>query len=91
MTPEQIAKEIQHARDIKGLNPREAFLALADLTVSMLRMIDARRESGICFEHSYNEEILRIAVEPLAAQEFPPGPPMRPPADHLRLSQEVKC
>lgn len=78
MTPEQIAQEIQSARDGKGANPRDAFLALADLAVSVLRMIDARRESGVLFDRSYNEDVLRIAVEPLAAQEFPPGPPMRP-------------
>ena len=79
MTPEQIAKEIEYARNVEGSNPRAAFLALADLAVSVLRMIDKRRESGIAFDGSYNEEMLRIAVEPLTAQEFPPGPPMRPP------------
>lgn len=30
----------------------------------MLRMIDKRRESGIAFAGSYDEEVLRIAVEP---------------------------
>lgn len=78
MTPEQIAEEIRYARVVEGSNPRAAFLALADLAVSMLRMIDARRESGIKFDDSYNEDMLRIAVEPLAEQEFPPGPAMRP-------------
>ena len=78
MTPEQIAQEIQYARDVKGANPRDAFLALADLVVFVLRMIDVRRESGVNFDRSYNEDMLRIAVEPLAAQEFPPGPPMHP-------------
>jgi len=77
MTPEQIADELKYARDVEGSNPRAAFLALADLAVSVLRMIDARRESGVKFDTSYNENVLRIAVEPFAAQKFPPGPPMR--------------
>ena len=77
MTPEQIAKEIEYAQNVEGSNPRAAFLSLADLAVSMLRMIDKRRESGIVFDGSYNEEMLRIALEPLATQKFPPGPPMR--------------
>lgn len=77
MIPEQIAKELQYTPGAEGADPRAAFLALADLAVSVLRMIDARRESGISFESSYNEEVLRLAVAPLAAQKFPPGPPMR--------------
>ncbi len=55
----------------------ETLLSLADLSVSILRMIDARRERGIPFESSYNEQELRRALASMANQVFPPGPPMR--------------
>lgn len=81
MTPEQLADHLAHhikGRDeTKMLMGARAFVNLADLAVSVLRMIDARREAGVRFDASYNEDMLRIAVAPLAAQTFPPGPPMR--------------
>jgi hypothetical protein len=86
MSPEQLAQELRLARDRStagSTTDRATLLALADLAVSMLRMIDERRERGVRFDDSYNEDVLRIAVEPLAAQEFPPGPPMRPPLQGL--------
>lgn len=54
----------------------DALRSLADLSVSVLRMIDQRRERGIVFEDSYNEQELRRALASMADQKFPPGPPM---------------
>lgn len=60
MTPDQIAAELRHARDVEGANSRVAFLALADLVVDMLRRTALHGESG-------SEDALRRAVEPLEA------------------------
>lgn len=80
MTPEQLADEIAYAVD----NPRTvnmpALLELGYYAVSLLRMIDARREAGVKFDASYNEDMLRRVLAPLADQKFPPGPPMKPPS-----------
>jgi len=54
----------------------EALRSIADLSVSLLRMIDSRRERGIAFKPSYNEQELRRALASMASQAFPPGPPM---------------
>jgi len=84
MTAEQIdtilrSNARRHDRDPGGgVTPtEEALRSLARLSVSVLRMIDARREQGIPFDRSYNEEELRRALASMADQTFPPGPPMR--------------
>lgn len=56
----------------------KALRSLADLSVSVLRMIDSRRECGIAFDDSYNEQELRRALISMADQKFPPGAPMTP-------------
>ncbi len=78
MNTSELSKEIQYA----VANPRTvnmpALLELAHRVVAMLRMIDARRESGMKFPPSWNEDELRAAVTGMA-QAFPPGPPMAVP------------
>lgn len=76
MTAEQIDEALRATRG--GTPNEDALRSLADLSVSVLRMIDARRERGIAFGSSYNEEQLRRALASMAQQEFPPGPPMVP-------------
>lgn len=79
MTPEQIASRLRDMdTGMPARTPIEHALEdLGNLAASVLRMIDARREGGMKFAPSDNEDQLRIAVSPLADQKFPPGPPMR--------------
>jgi hypothetical protein len=75
MTTDLIDRILRDPRGATSLT-EEALLSLAELSVSVLRMIDARRERGIAFESSYNEQELRRALASKADQKFPPGPPM---------------
>lgn len=76
MEPERI-DEVLRAMPSEGRTLCEETLrSLADLSVSILRMIDARRERGVPFDDSYNEQMLRLALASLADQKFPPGSPM---------------
>lgn len=64
----------------------QAFDLLAQLAISMLRMIDARRELGMRIQPSYNEDELRRALDGVP-QTFPPGPPMRP----VEITGSIRC
>lgn len=78
MVAEQIDEALRAIRGGARKPGDEVLRALADLSVSVLRMIDYRRERGIAFDDSYNEQVLRRALVSMADQEFPPGPPMTP-------------
>ncbi len=78
MTAEQIDEVLRTAQAGDKTAIAEALRSIADLSVSLLRMIDARREGGIAFDSSYNEQELRRALASMASQTFPPGPPMVP-------------
>lgn len=76
MDAEHIAEVIGSVGGRAEAPAERALLGIADLSVSLLRMIDSRRERGIPFDESWNEQELRRALAGLADQEFPPGPPM---------------
>ncbi len=79
MTAEEIAAELEYARNVPGANCRAAFLQLTHLSAAVLRAIDAFREGehqDEGFEVSCYEAELRTALAGLAEQKFPPGPPM---------------
>lgn len=81
MTAEQIDEVLRTFRSGGSGRLEEALKSLADLSVSVLRMIDSRREQGIPFESSYNEQELRRALASMADQKFQPGPSMTPQKD----------
>ena len=76
MEPERIDEVLRAMPNESRTLCEEALRSLADLSVSVLRMIDARRERGVPFDDSYNEQMLRLALASMADQKFPPGSPM---------------
>ena len=89
MEPERI-DEVLRALPSEGQPPcEEALRSLADLSVSILRMIDARRERGVSFDDSYNEQMLRLALASMADQKFPPGPPMAQVDQHRSMLDKI--
>lgn len=60
-----VAIDIRYATEVQGANPRKAFLELAGMAATFIKMIDERRDAGAIIHPSYNEDVLRAAVRPL--------------------------